>query len=86
MWIIETFIIDGGTNEHNKYGAFQNRKRASLGSRRLCTLLGLVGLFYGMIGVLYLHIGLDWALILGSCILLFYSMRRNWDIRPRSIV
>jgi hypothetical protein len=49
-----------------------------LGSHRLNTVLGLAGLLYGIMGVAYLHIALDWALILGACFTLIYSSRTKW--------
>jgi hypothetical protein len=37
-----------------------------LGSRSLVTILGVVGLLYGIMGVVYLHVLLDWVLVLGG--------------------
>ncbi len=50
-----------------------------LGSRPLCTILGTAGCLYGLMGVLYLHVALDWFLILASVILLIYGRTRVWN-------
>lgn len=44
-----------------------------LGSRTLGRILGIVGLLYGTMGVAYLHVALDWVLILGGALILVYT-------------
>ncbi len=44
-----------------------------LGSRKLGIILGSVGLVYGVMGVAYLDIVLDWALILGAALIIIQS-------------
>jgi hypothetical protein len=48
-----------------------------LGSRALGTILGIVGLLYGMMGVVYLHVALDWALILGGAMILVHTFSKK---------
>ncbi len=50
-----------------------------LGSRSLCTILGAAGCLYGLLGVLYLHVALDWFMILAAVILLVYGWIRRWN-------
>jgi hypothetical protein len=48
-----------------------------LGSRRLGALLGVVGLIYGVLGVVYLHITLDWVLIFCALIPLISASKKQ---------
>ena len=48
----------------------------NLGSRSLSIILGIAGLLYGIMGVAYLHIMPDWALIFGAALILIYSTKR----------
>jgi len=41
-----------------------------LGSRAICIVLGVMGLFYGMTGVAQLKVAVDWALLTGAAIIL----------------
>jgi len=44
-----------------------------LSSRTFSTTLGVVGLLYGTIGVGYLHVVLDWVLIVGGILILVHT-------------
>ncbi len=50
-----------------------------LGSRSHCIILSAAGCLYGLMGVLYLHVALDWVLILAAVILLVYGWIRRWN-------
>lgn len=50
-----------------------------LGSRTLCTILGVTGLFYGVTGVAQLHVALDWGLIAGGAVILICAFTRKWN-------
>lgn len=47
-----------------------------LGSRALCLVLGIAGLFYGVIGVVWLGVVIDWTLLLGALLILARAVRR----------
>ncbi|MCP3901880.1 MAG: hypothetical protein GY707_19400 [Desulfobacteraceae bacterium] len=42
----------------------------SLGSRAISIILGAMGSFYGLFGIIYLSIGIDWILLIGSVLIL----------------
>jgi hypothetical protein len=46
-------------------------------SRTLGAILGVVGLLYGTMGVAYLHVTLDWVLILGGAVILVRAFTRK---------
>lgn len=48
-----------------------------LASRTFGTILGVVGLLYGVVGVAYLHMTLDWVLILGGVLLLVHTFAKK---------
>jgi hypothetical protein len=48
-----------------------------LGSRTFGTILGVVGLLYGTMGVAYLHVALDWVLILGAALILIHTFAKK---------
>jgi hypothetical protein len=47
-----------------------------LGSRALCLVLGVAGLFFGVFGVARLGVAVDWTLLLGSLVLLTRALLR----------
>lgn len=48
-----------------------------LGSRTWCAILGLSGLLYGIMGVAYLYLLLDWVLIIGASMILIKAFAKN---------
>jgi hypothetical protein len=48
-----------------------------LGSRTLCIVLGIAGLFYGIVGVVRLGVTIDWELLLGALIILARAFARK---------
>ena len=52
-----------------------------LGSRALSLILGLSGLFYGLIGAFRLRVSIDGVLLLGAVITLVLALTRNRRIR-----
>lgn len=46
---------------------------SNLESRALTLILGIAGLFYGLTGVLQLHVTIDWILLIGAVTLLSFS-------------
>ncbi len=48
-----------------------------LNSRALCILLGGAGLFYGVTGVVQLHVALDWALLFGAAVILVLAFTKQ---------
>lgn len=48
-----------------------------LGSRTFSTILGVVGLLYGTIGIGYLHVVLDWVLIVGGVLILVHTFAKS---------
>jgi len=52
-----------------------------LGSRALSLILGLLGLFYGLIGAFRLRVSIDGVLLLGAVITLVLALTRNRRIR-----
>jgi len=48
-----------------------------LDSRALCGILGAAGLFYGIFGVARLGVALDWGLVLGAIVILFFVFNQR---------
>lgn len=48
-----------------------------LGSRTYSTILGIVGLLYGTMGIAYRHVALDWVLILGAALILIHTFAKK---------
>ena len=49
----------------------------SLGSRAWSIVLGAMGIFYGIIGTTILSLPLDWGLVIGALVILFYRFAKN---------
>ncbi len=47
-----------------------------LGSRVLCAIPGVAGLFYGITGVVQLHVAVDWVLLFGAAVIMACALRR----------
>lgn len=57
----------------------------NLGSEKLNLMLGVSGLLYGILGVAYLHMTLDWVLILAASIILSYFLLKKRRSTSRRI-
>lgn len=57
-----------------------------LGSRTLCSILGVAGLLYGVMGVTYLHVAVDGALILAAAMILIFAFTRKWNPSMSEVV
>ena len=53
-----------------------------LGSRTWYAILGLSGLLYGIMGVAYLYLLLDWVLIIGASMILIKAFAKKLS-RPK---